>query len=66
MSNKERVCGLKYLTSDKKKYELRNFGTRREAEEAGWVVTHQGVCGKCSTTQDLFVYLTTDLTKPVR
>lgn len=33
---------------------------------AGWIVTHQGVCGKCSTTKDLFVYLTTDLTKPVR
>jgi hypothetical protein len=29
-------------------------------------VTHQGVCGKCSTTKDLYVYLTMDLTAPVR
>lgn len=29
-------------------------------------MTHQGVCGKCSTTKDLYVYLTTDLTRPVR
>ena len=29
-------------------------------------MTHQGVCGKCSTTRDLYVYLTTDLTRPVR
>ena len=29
-------------------------------------MTHQGTCGKCSTLKDLYVYLTRDLTRPVR
>ena len=66
LKNKDRVCALKYLNSDKTKYELQNFDTRQQAEEAGWIVTHQGICGKCSTTKDLYVYLTRDLTRPVR
>jgi hypothetical protein len=27
---------------------------------------HQGICGKFSTLRDLFVYLTTDLTRPFK
>lgn len=45
---------------------MREFESRGNASKEGWLVTHQGVCGKCSTTKDLFVYLTTDLTRPVR
>ena len=45
---------------------MQNFDTKQKAQEAGWIVTHQGICGKCSTTKDLYVYLTTDLTRPVR
>jgi len=45
---------------------LANFDSKAVAESQGWIVTHQGVCGKCSTTRDLYVYLTTDLTRPVR
>jgi hypothetical protein len=66
MKNKIRVCALKYHDSAKKNYSLSNFATREDAENAGWIVTHQGTCGKCSTSKDLFVYLTTDLTRPVR
>ena len=61
-----RVCALNYTTPDKLNYELKNFDSRDEAEKLGWIVTHQGICGKCSTTKDLYVYLTRDLTRPVR
>lgn len=66
MKNKERVCAIRYLNKEKKNYEISNFDTRQAAESQGWIVTHQGTCGKCSTLKDLFVYLTTDLTRPVR
>jgi hypothetical protein len=32
----------------------------------GFIVTHQGRCAACSTMEDLWVYLTTDLTRKVR
>jgi hypothetical protein len=66
MKNKDRVCAISYLNQNKTMYSLQEFNSRQSAEEAGWIVTHQGVCGKCSTTKDLFVYLTYDLTRPVR
>jgi len=60
------VCAIKYLDPLKKQYTIANFNNKEQAQANGWIVTHQGVCGKCSTLKDLFVYLTTDLTKPVR
>lgn len=66
MKNKERVCAIRYVNNDKKEYEMQNFMNREVAEKQGWIVTHQGTCGKCSTLKDLYVYLTTDLTRPVR
>ena len=66
MKNKERVCAIKYISQDKSVYKMMNFNTRNDAEAQNWIITHQGICGKCSTTRDLFVYLTTDLTHPVR
>lgn len=47
-------------------YNLKTFENKQLALNEGYTVTHQGVCGKCSTTKDLYVYLTTDLTRPVR
>ncbi len=48
-------------------YRLMTFGSRVEAEAAGAVPTHAGVCGLCSTLHDLAVYIETpDLTEPVR
>lgn len=66
LSNKDRVCGLKYLDSEKHAYSLQTFENKQLALDSGYIVTHQGICGKCSTTKDLYVYLTTDLTRPVR
>ncbi len=45
---------------------MRTFDDMESALREGFIVTHQGICGKCSTTKDLYVYLTTDLTRPVR
>jgi hypothetical protein len=38
-------------------YSMVTFATRAEAEKSGAVVTHEGSCGLCSTTQDLAIYL---------
>lgn len=48
------------------RYELGSFDSKDLAESQGFIVTHHGKCGACSTLQDLAVYLTTDLTRPVR
>ena len=66
MENKDRVCGLKYFDSTKKTYKLHNFNNASAALNEDFIITHQGICGKCSTTQDLFVYLTRNLTRPIR
>jgi len=48
-------------------YHLQTFKTEKEAESAGWKVTHKHKCGACSTLRDLAVYLQhRDLTAPVR
>lgn len=60
------VCALKYETDDKINYHLRDFSTADDATSNGYIITHQGRCGACSNTQDLAVYLTTNLTEPVR
>ena len=43
-------------------YELVSYASRTDAENAGAVITHEGVCGLCSTTQDLSIYLIKDFT----
>ncbi|CAK93061.1 unnamed protein product (macronuclear) [Paramecium tetraurelia] len=67
------VCAIKYDDYEKQmqsdlnfRYHLKQFNSKEEAEENQFIVTHQGKCGACSTLQDLAVYLTTDLTRPVR
>ena len=60
------VCGIRYL-EDRVRYRLQTFASKREALESGFIVTHFGVCGSCSTLKDLAAYLThKDLTAPVR
>jgi len=67
LNNHEQVCALKYLDEQKINYTLATFPTSAEAEKAGYVITHQGHCASCSTTQDLAVYLKyPDLTDPIR
>ena len=64
--DKTSVCALKYTNINKTSYKLRHFHDRNTAMENGYTVTHQGRCGACSTTQDLAVYLSRNLTIPVR
>lgn len=60
------VCGVRF-ESDQVHYELSTFASTAAARTAGFAVTHFGVCGTCSTLQDLAVYLEKpDLTAPVR
>ena len=54
------VCAFQY--SSCVDYTLATFASRSEAQAAGAVVTHFGVCGLCSETADLAVYLRQDFT----
>ena len=45
---------------------MREFASKAEADALGYNVTHQGRCAACSTLQDLTVYLSMNLTVPVR
>jgi hypothetical protein len=48
-------------------YRLANYSSEDDAEEDGATVTHRGVCGQCSSLQNLAVYMgNPDLTDPVR
>lgn len=50
------VCAHHY--SDKcDEYTIANYNSTEEAKAAGGVVTHFGMCGTCSTRQDLGVYM---------
>jgi hypothetical protein len=61
------VCGVLVLDEAARTYELADFASDAEAVAAGARVTHQGVCGLCSTLEDLAVYAEElDLTAPVR
>lgn len=66
LSNKTNVCAIKYEDEDKVNYWVMDFDSREEAEENGFIVTHQGPCGACSNLQDLTVYLREGLLVPVR
>jgi hypothetical protein len=60
------VCGVRF-EPDRLHYRLATFASSAVARAAGFAVTHFGICGTCSTLQDLSVYLEKrDLTAPVR
>ena len=62
----ESVCAIKYA-DDIIHYVIATFDSEEAAEESGFIVTHKGHCGTCSTLQDLATYLNyPDLTTPVR
>lgn len=62
----EAVCAVKYA-EDMIHYVITTFDSEDAAEESGFIVTHKGHCGTCSTLQDLATYLYyRDLTTPVR
>lgn len=61
------VCGVVVVDPGARTYALETFASREAAEAAGAQVTHGGVCGLCSTLEDLAVYIEQpDLTEPVR
>lgn len=66
LSDREMVCAIKYQDSTKKSYTIKTFASASLATSDGHIVTHQGPCGACSNTNDLAVYLSTDLTAPAR
>jgi hypothetical protein len=56
------VCGYVYeINADGSKscssYSMVTYQSREELMNAGAIITHEGSCGLCSTTQDLAVYL---------
>lgn len=56
------VCGYVYSTNSDgsescSQYSMVTYATRDDLIAAGAVITHEGSCGLCSTTQDLAVYL---------
>lgn len=59
------VCG--FVPGEGGTYTVMDFPSAAEADAAGAKVTHYGVCGLCSSLEDLAVYASTpDLTEPVR
>jgi hypothetical protein len=67
LSNSEIVCAIRYKDPIlRNEYEIKNFESKTLAVENGFIVTHQGICGACSNLNDLAVYLSGDLTTPVR
>ena len=63
--DKEQVCALRYLDQFNRTYRLDTFESKSLLPN-DYIITHQGRCAACSTVQDLWVYLTTDLTRTVR
>lgn len=64
--DREMVCAIKYQDESRTTYSIQTFASAMLAIEAGHIITHQGPCGACSNTNDLAVYLSTDLTSPAR
>lgn len=66
-TRREEVCAIRFTGSDRLDYELRGFDSAASASDNGFIVTHRGRCGSCSTLRDLAVYLDVpDLTTPAR
>lgn len=61
------VCGVRFDDADRVDYRLRTFPDRERALEAGYLITHGGHCGTCSSLRDFATYLEKpDLTSPAR
>lgn len=58
------ACGAHFEADG---YRLTTYDTPADARSAGAIVTHHGACGRCSSLQDLAIYIgIPDLTEPVR
>ena len=50
---KEAVCAIKYEDADRIHYVIKTFSDESAAERNGYIVTHKGHCGTCSTCRIL-------------
>lgn len=66
LNDKKLVCAIQYQDQYRVNYILKNFADNQTAIDNGFIVTHQGRCGACSSLNDLAVYLSGDLTRPTR
>ncbi len=53
----EGICAIVVEDAINKTYRLENFPTKEDADAAGAILTHYGLCGLCSSLQDLAVYV---------
>lgn len=66
LQDKSLVCSIKYNNNLKTQYSIASFPSEEESLRNGYIVTHKGPCGSCSTLLDLVAYLKQNLTAPVR
>jgi hypothetical protein len=66
LNDRNLVCAIQYQDEFKVKYILKNFIDNQTAIDNGFIVTHQGRCGACSSLNDLAIYLSKNLTNPTR
>jgi len=64
--DRQMVCAIKYQDTSRSTYTIKTFENAEKAHQEGHIITHQGPCGACSNTNDLAIYLSTDLTAPAR
>jgi hypothetical protein len=63
----DRICALLPASPPDGGYRVQPFDDEQQADAAGATLTHYGACGRCSSLQDLAVYIRyPDLTQPVR
>ena len=61
------VCAVQFEADNPNAYRLRNYLDAQSAIDDGAWVTHEGLCGQCSSLANLAVYVgSPDLTDPVR
>ena len=67
LSTNHDVCGLRFLDSHRRDYELKTFPDAADAIASDFVITHRYHCGTCSSLKNLAIYLAKpDLTAPAR
>lgn len=65
--DEEQVCAVMKESVEERRYRLETFKSPEAAIAAGGHITHTGPCARCSSLEDLAVYLgRPDLTDPVR
>lgn len=67
LATNTKVCAIRFIDNSATDYRLQTFASQQLAIEAGYVVTHGGHCGTCSSLHNLSVFLDKrDLTNTAR